>query len=380
MPGRRKAVTPRRAEIAGAGFAGLTAACALAQRGWRVRVHERSGGLRTAGAGIYIYENGLRVLEAVGAYDTAVAGAPPAHTREVRDDRNRMIAVHRWTGSRVFSIVRQNVINALAAAATAAGAEILTGSSAVAATAGGELWLANGERIEADLIVGADGSNSAVRQSLGIPMKRRPLVDGCTRLLIPALPEEGSGDGLGKTIEYWSGTRRVLYTPCSATEIYIALTMLDRDAAAKELPVRKDVWTAAFPHLAGLIGRIGDQGRYDRFEMIRLPRWSQGRVAIVGDAAHALPPNIGQGGGCAMMNALALAVHLDRTADVPAALAAWERHERPLTDHTQRISYLLGLPTTWPPPLRAFALGLAGKSRWLTAQRTRTALHRPIGT
>ncbi len=101
----------------GAGFAGLTAACALAQRGWSVRVHERGERLRTTGAGIYIYENGLRVLTAVGAYDAAVKGAPFAHTREVRDDRNRVISVHRWVGSRVFSIVRQTVINALAAAA-----------------------------------------------------------------------------------------------------------------------------------------------------------------------------------------------------------------------------------------------------------------------
>ena len=65
----------RRAEIVGAGFAGLAAACALAQRGWAVRVHERADRLRTTGAGIYIYENGLRVLEALGAYAEAVDGA-----------------------------------------------------------------------------------------------------------------------------------------------------------------------------------------------------------------------------------------------------------------------------------------------------------------
>ena len=59
----------RRAEIVGAGFAGLTAACALAQRGWSVRVHERASELRTTGAGIYIYENGLRVLEALQTGD-----------------------------------------------------------------------------------------------------------------------------------------------------------------------------------------------------------------------------------------------------------------------------------------------------------------------
>jgi len=373
-------MSKRHAEIAGAGFAGLTAACALAQRGWSVRVHERAEALRTTGAGIYIYENGLRVLEAVGACEDAVKGAPFAHTREVRDGAGRLIAVHRWAGSRVFSIVRQNVINALAAAAIRAGVEIATNSPAVGATPGGELVLADGRRLKADLVVGADGGNSRLRDSLRLLAKRKFLVDGCTRLLMGKTAAERTLTDGATTVEYWSGTRRVLYTPCSESEIYIALTMLDSDAAAKAVPVRKDDWKRWFPRLEALIERIGEQGRYDRFDLIRLKRWSAGHVAIVGDAAHALPPNIGQGGGCAMMNALSLAVYLQRESDVEAALATWERNERPLTEHTQRISYFLGLPTTWPPRLRAFALGMAGRSQWLTAQRTRTALHRPTGT
>src|SRR5579872_4473198 len=118
-------MSKRHAEIAGAGFAGLTAACALAQRGWSVRVHERADQLRTTGAGIYIYENGLRVLEAVGAYAAATRNASVARTREVRDNHDRLISVHSWGRNRVFSIVRQNVINALAAAATDAGVDIV---------------------------------------------------------------------------------------------------------------------------------------------------------------------------------------------------------------------------------------------------------------
>lgn len=373
-------MTKRHAEIVGAGFAGLTAACALAQRGWSVRVHERADRLRTTGAGIYIYENGLRVLEAVGAFDAAVKGAPFAHTREVRDGNDQLISVHRWAGSRVFSVVRQNVINALAAAAARDGVEIVTNSVAIDAAADGELILADGRRINADLVVAADGSNSRLRDSLGLLSKRKYLVDGCTRLLMDkTVAERGSADG-AKTIEYWSGTRRVLYTPCSETDVYIALTMLDSDETAKAVPVRKDDWKRWFPHLDVLIDRIGEQGRYDRFDLIKLKRWSAGRVAILGDAAHALPPNIGQGGGCAMMNALSLAVYLEREGDVAAALQTWEREERPLTEHTQRISYFLGLPTTWPPAIRAVALGIAGRSKWLVRQRTRTALHRPTGT
>ena len=344
-----------------------------------MRVHERADRLRTTGAGIYIYENGLRVLEAVGAYAAAIHGAPFAHTREVRDDRNRVISVHRWQGSRVFSVVRQTVINALAESATLSGAEIVLNSTAVSVTPGGELTMADGSKIKADLVVAADGSNSKLRDSLGLLAKRKYLVDGATRLLIDKTPEEMGSDG-ATTIEYWSGSRRVLYTPCSETEVYLALTMLDSDEAAKEIPVNRDAWKRWFPHLETLIGRIRAAGRYDRFEYIRLKRWSAGKVAVLGDAAHAIPPNIGQGGGCAMMNALSLSVYLDRQDDVSAALDAWETNERPITDHTQRISLMLGWPTTWPPYLRAKTHALAGKSKWLVQQRTKTALHVPTGT
>src|SRR5574338_267642 len=105
----------RHAEIAGAGLGGLTAAAALAQRGWSVRVHERSPELRTAGAGIYVFENGLRVLEAIGAYDAAVAGAHQAYMRETRDRANRVVARMRFEtarGRRTFTIVRQQLLEA----------------------------------------------------------------------------------------------------------------------------------------------------------------------------------------------------------------------------------------------------------------------------
>ncbi len=372
-------MTQRHAEIAGAGFAGLTAACALAQRGWSVRVHERAEKLRTTGAGIYIYENGLRVLEAVGAYDAAVAGANPAHMREVRDERGRVISVHRWDANvRAFSIVRQRVINALAAVAADAGVEIATGSVVAGANTAGELVLADGRRLRADLVIAADGSNSRVRDALGLLARRRLLADGAIRLLIDKSDEErASADG-NKTIEYWSGSRRLLYTPCSDTDVYIALTMLDTDLAARRVPLDRAEWTRSFPQLAGLIARLGDEARYDRFEVIRLKRWSAGRVAFIGDAAHALPPNLGQGGGFAMMNALSLAVYLERHAEVAGALAQWEQAERPRTEHIQRLSVLYGLPTTWPPLARSLFFALAGK--WLVSQRRRVAASRPTGT
>jgi 2-polyprenyl-6-methoxyphenol hydroxylase-like FAD-dependent oxidoreductase len=369
----------RHVEIVGGGFAGLTAACALAQRGWSVRVHERGDRLRTAGAGINIYENGIRVLEAVGAYEETVRDAFATKKRETRDENDTLLGTHSWD-IRVFGIVRQRMIDALAASARRAGAEILTNSEARSATPSGQLTLADGRTLQADLIIAADGVNSKIRDALGLVSYRRFLADGSIRLLIDKTPQEIAQGQDGRTIEYWSGNRRLLYNPCSTTQLYVGLTMLHGDTPAKAVPVRKDVWKASFPFLAPLIERFGDDGRYDRFEYIRLKRWSSGKVAIIGDAAHAIPPNIGQGAGCAMMNALSLAVFLAQNEQVEPALEAWERSERPLTNHTQRISLLFGLPTTWHPKLRALFYSVAARSSWLTKQRTRTAKHRPTGT
>jgi 2-polyprenyl-6-methoxyphenol hydroxylase-like FAD-dependent oxidoreductase len=363
-----------RAEIVGGGFAGLTAACALAQRGWKVRLHERADRLRTAGAGINVYDNGLRVLEALGAYQDTIRGGARALSRETRDGNDRLLSIHHWD-IRVYGVLRQRMIDALAAAARRAGAEIITGSEGIAATPEGELRLADGTTLNGDLVVAADGVNSRIRDALGLIRRRRYLADGCIRVLIP---EDSSNDT--RTVEYWSGNRRLLYNPCSDTHLYLALSMPHEDAAARALPLDKALWKRSFPRLAALIERIGDDGRYDRFEYIRLRRWSAGRVAVIGDAAHAIPPNIGQGAGCAMMNALSLAVHLESASDVRVALARWETLERPLTDHTQRISLLFGMPTFWPARLRALFYAVAARSRWLTRQRTRTARHVPTGT
>ena len=104
-------VASRHAEIAGAGFAGLVAAIALRQRGWSVRVHEAAKELRAFGAGIFIWENGLRVLKAVGAYESVMASAHEAISYETRHE-NRLIAEHRFTPdkcTRMLTMSRQNL-------------------------------------------------------------------------------------------------------------------------------------------------------------------------------------------------------------------------------------------------------------------------------
>src|SRR5436305_3075347 len=168
----------RSAEIVGGGFAGLAAACALARRGWRVRLHERADRLRTAGAGINIYENGLRVLEALGALQETIRDGSRTRLRETRDGNGRLLSVHHWD-IRVYGVLRQRMIDALAAAARRAGAEVILNSEGIAATPAGELQLANGEKLKADLVVAADGVNSRIRDGLALVRERRYLRDGC---------------------------------------------------------------------------------------------------------------------------------------------------------------------------------------------------------
>ena len=81
-----------------------------------------------------------------------------------------------------------------------------------------------------------------------------------------------------------------------------------------------------------------------------------------------------------MMNGLSLAVYLDRHDDIATALADWERRERNVTEHAQKISLWISIPTTWHPTWRAWAFTLAGHSTWFAGQRNRTALHVPTGT
>jgi len=369
------------AEIAGGGICALTTAAALAQRGWKVRVHERNSEIREAGAGIYIWGNGLRVLEAVGAREEALRNANRGMASELRDCDNNVIPrvpVQGEGAVEVFALPRQQLLQALLHAALTAGVEVVTGSEAVGATPDGRLLLRDGSSLAADVVVGADGVHSRVRDSLGLASQFELLSEGAIRVMVPRLPQDGDG----RFVEHWNGTRRILVTPCSPDQVYIALTCLHNDTAAARVPVDKALWTASFPHLASLIDRIGASARWDRFSMVKLKRWSQDHVAVTGDAAHAMPPNLGQGGGTAMQNGLSLAHELGAVAsreDIPQALARWEERERELTEHTQLWSMLYGVLTSWPDELRTAAMGFASSHPWLSAQRLRTARSHPTG-
>jgi 2-polyprenyl-6-methoxyphenol hydroxylase-like FAD-dependent oxidoreductase len=374
---------PRRAEIAGAGFAGLTAAVALARRGWSVRMHERAPELRPGGFGLALHANGVKVLKAVGAFDRATAGACRMVRRQTRDAAGHVSSEMRYRAP-MFRAERRRIIAALEREARDAGVEIATGSPARAARPDGVLVLEDGSELPADLVVAADGVNSALRDSLGLLAAREPQADGAIRLMIPRRPGDIPDLPEDCSAEFWSGTRRLIYSPCSADEVYMAMSCLDTDERGKSVPIDFGAWRESFPTLAPLLARIRDEAdwprvQWVRFEVIRLKAWSKGRVAVIGDAAHAMTPNLGQGAMCAMMNGLALGVALGEGRDVEESLAQWERRERPLIDHTQRMSSVYGAITGWPGPLRSAAFWLFARVKFLNRQFQRAAQHVPTG-
>jgi 2-polyprenyl-6-methoxyphenol hydroxylase-like FAD-dependent oxidoreductase len=337
---------PRRAEIAGAGIAGLATAAVLAQRGWRVRVHERSPELRELGAAIYLKENSLRVLDAIGVLGRLATNGEVLTELHMSMDDGR-VTRRDVSGDRVICMLRTELQDTLAEAAANAGAEIVTSSHVVGADPSGELRTEDGEVYRADLVVGADGVNSEVRHRNAFGARVKGLGEGATRLLMPRIERESWH------VESWSGQLRVGYAPCSSVDTYVYLLSPNDDETACEVPLRVDYWKRRFPHLHDILDRAAESPAVRHtHSLVRCDRWAAGRIALLGDSAHAQPPNLGQGAGLAIANAWTLAEALDGPGETESILRAWEQRCRPLSRSVQKWScFYSRLARSWPTPL-----------------------------
>jgi 2-polyprenyl-6-methoxyphenol hydroxylase-like FAD-dependent oxidoreductase len=378
-------VQPGHVEIVGAGFGGLVAAISFAVRGWSVRVHERRDSLRGEGYGIAIHNNMAHIFSSFGLLDRILAGGMKIDRRDSVDARGNVV-LSRKTERSPYRIDRQHIIALLAERATQAGVEICFNSQVTGAAPEGSVTLQDGRQCCADLAVVADGVNSSIRDSLGLLKQRIWGRDGGVRVTIPRRPEEIAADERGGTvmIEAWADRRRVLYCPVTKGEFYVLLTCTARDTAARATPIDPAVWARSFPTMRDLFERIRQNAdwpnaRWDQFQTIRLRRWSSGRIAVLGDAAHAMPPYLAQGAGHAMMNALGLAAAFEQAPDYESALTEWERRERPLTEHTQRWTRVYGATMFLPKLLKKVSIRVEKQIPWVAAQYVRTANHVPTG-
>lgn len=323
------------AEISGAGLAGLALAAGLGQHGWRVVVHEAADTLRSSGGGLYISGDGLWALEQLGLEQAfhQRSFAPLGFETWINGKLHR---AHENSG--VFrTALRQQLHDLLAQAARAASVEIRTSSRVVGADPAGLLTLEDGSQRSADLVVAADGVGSELYASLGLSRDRIIHHDGLVRALHDRSHLPGVGWDVSK--DFWSyegAPLRILYSPCGPDACYLVMMASAEDTARLTVPPDPALWLPAFPQLEPLLTRQPKQVRFDRYGSIRLSAWSNGRAALIGDAAHAMPSSHARGANISIRNAVQLALSLGTADDIAVALAEWQSEMRPQIERDQR--------------------------------------------
>lgn len=335
-PGHR----PPRAVVVGGGIGGLTAAVALDRLGWKVTVLERAGSLAPVGAGIGLAPNAQRALDVVGLGDRVRELAAWQGDGGLRDPAGRWLsrtssaATRKRFGGPLVLLHRATLVGILSAALPAG--TLRTGAPAALADAGDAhrpavVTAPDGE-LEADLVVAADGVGSVVRQTV-FPRHPGPRYSGYTtwRLVVPA------PDRPFTPHETWG--RRALWGthPLKDGRVYAyaaAVTPAGGHAAddeKAELLRRFGDWHDPVPAIIAA-AEPGGVLRHDVHHMAEpLPAHHHGRVALLGDAAHAMQPTLGQGGNQAVEDAIVLAHHVGGGDDVVGRLPAYTRDRLPRT-------------------------------------------------
>ncbi len=356
-------MTSPRAVVIGAGVGGLAAAAGLHAAGWEVTVCERAAKLEPVGLGLALAPNGLRALDMIGAGDAVRALAVPQEPGIRRSDGRWLIRgsgqlVAERFGDTVILATRAQVMDAVAAHVP--GAALSLSTAVIAVDPGGDgparVTTSAGE-LSADLVVAADGIGSAARAAL-FPDHPGLRYAGFTtwRMLAgpldkPAPMAESWGRGTVFGVMPLADGRVYCYAAAPAE----AGTHADDELA--ELTSRFGRWHDPIPALLASVPP-GQVLRLDVAELAGpLPAFHRGRVALLGDAAHPMTPNLGQGACQALEDAAVLTrLVADRAADaIPAALAAYTAVRLPRATDITRWSRRAATMTTWTsPPATAF--------------------------
>ncbi|GAA2709823.1 MULTISPECIES: FAD-dependent monooxygenase [Streptomyces] len=364
-----------RAVVIGGGIGGLTAAAALHHDGWAVTVLERAAALEPVGAGIALAPNAQRALDTFGAGDAVRALSAWQSDGGLRLPGGRWLsrtdgeaAAARFGGP--VALVHRADLAALLAARLPDGS-VRTGAPAALADPGGAGRPARvttpGGDLEAELVVAADGIHSATRAVL-FPGHPAPRYTGATvwRFVVPApgapfTPHETWGRG-----RIW-GT-----VPLPGGRVYVyAQANAPRRAASpggEHAQLRRlfGDWHHPVPDLLDTVDPAAILRNDVHAMTAPLPAHHRGRVAVVGDAAHAMPPNIGQGGCQAVEDAVVLAHVLAGCGDdVTAALEEYTRLRLPRTTavvrRAERVARLTRLSSPAACALRAVAVTTADR-------------------
>ena len=365
-------VRAERILIVGGGIAGLTAAIALRGRGFAPELVEQSASWRALGAGIALQPNAMQVLRSldVGA-DIEKAGAPLRRFKYFNQGGDLLCEVDLvglWSrmGLGGVGVGRDQLQKALVQAADGARCRLGVGLTSLRQCESFvSVSFSDGTTADYKLVIGADGIGSTVRALAVSNAKPRYCGQMAWRSLAPVRAE------VEDEVQFWLGEGCFFATYSvgggrTYGSGYVAepnplresiegrLARLRKRFASFARPVRTFIETL----------ERDDQIHCSAVEELHLPEWRSGRVLLIGDAAHASSPMMGQGGCMAIEDAAVLAELLESSENVDAALDAYARRRRPRVDWVQAQSDALARGALLPAAMRDAVLRQQGAQQF----------------
>jgi len=345
--------------IAGGGIGGLAAAIALAERGMASRVLEAEPTFSEQGAGVQIGPNGSRILRAWGLGEALEQTAGKPERIVIRDGLSGRIlaqvplgrfAEERY-GAPYFVTERRLLHRLLLDKASESGMiELVNGfrllgmrrqSNNIAAIS------ERGEEISGRALIAADGVHSRIRSMLfGVA----PRFSGRNAWRATAPPEIGNAQGAERDVNLWLGPNAHLVHYCCGPDGPLNVVGISTGKPASpgwgtkgDAQSLKRLFSGWAPEARRILERFGDWMIWPLLDMPPLRRWSEGRVTLLGDAAHPLMPFLASGAVMAIEDAAVLGKALaNAPGDPQAGFRLYEALRRPRTGRVQRASLRMG--------------------------------------
>jgi 2-polyprenyl-6-methoxyphenol hydroxylase-like FAD-dependent oxidoreductase len=335
--------------VAGAGISGLAACLVLSHVAARVTLVERLEWPAEVGAALALQANGMVVLDRLGLLGTVQASGARIERMDMRNVSSRRLltaTVPDLGGGLDHALaVRRTDLHTILLAAVAGRHCVRTrfGCTVVGADPTGTVTIrcSSGglEALRADLVVGADGVSSAVRETGGFN-SRVSAGHSYARTVV-------QGDVTPWLEEYWTRLGSFGHAPLGQGLAYFwvaAQAPPAADAVARrDLPTLIDVWNRTLPAAAGLLTKVSsfDDLLINTVRRVDCRRWFSGRLVLIGDAAHAMAPNLGQGANGALVDTVILAEQLVTGVTAEEAVQRYDRIRRPAVRRVQDMAGVL---------------------------------------